>query len=109
MLVAQAGELEPASQHRIDDDPVSIELDDQEFAPSPDRCDPLSDEGEQLVRRAAEGERRRRRGRVDRTTGEGGMEGFGDDRQIGKFGHGRPIVAARKRVLDSPGPERQDS
>jgi hypothetical protein len=37
------------------------------------------------------------------------VQGLGDDRQIGEFGHGAAIVAAGDRVLDSPGPERQDS
>jgi hypothetical protein len=37
------------------------------------------------------------------------VQRFGDDRQVGEFGHGEAIVAAGKPVLDSPGPERQDS
>ena len=41
--------------------------------------------------------------------GEGGVEGVGDHGQIGQFGHGRAIVAARKRVLDFPALKRQDS
>jgi hypothetical protein len=32
------------------------------------------------------------------------VESVGDDRQIGQFGHGQRIVAAKGPVLDSPGP-----
>ena len=45
----------------------------------------------------------------DRPAGERGMEGIGDHGQIGQFGHGAAIVAVGRRVLDSPGPKRQDS
>ena len=44
-----------------------------------------------------------------RATGQGRVEGVGDHGQIGQFGHGGTIVVPRKPVLDSPGPERQDS
>ena len=37
------------------------------------------------------------------------MEGIGDHGQIRQFGHGAAIVAVERRVLDSPGPKRQDS
>jgi hypothetical protein len=37
------------------------------------------------------------------------VKGLGDHAQIGQFGHGEPIVVRRTRVLDSPGPKRQDS
>ena len=50
-----------------------------------------------------------RLGRLDRPAGQRRVEGVGDDGQIGQFGHGRAIVARGSRVLDSPGPERQDS
>jgi hypothetical protein len=37
------------------------------------------------------------------------VEGFGDDGQVGRLGHGPPIVGGENRVLDSPGPRGQDS
>jgi hypothetical protein len=37
------------------------------------------------------------------------MERVGDHAKIGQFGHGWAIVAVGGRVLDSPGPKRQDS
>jgi hypothetical protein len=37
------------------------------------------------------------------------VERIGDHGQIRQFGHGAAIVAVRSRVLDSPGPKRQDS
>ena len=108
-FVAGRGQLEPAGQHRVDDDAVAIELDQEELAAASDRLHALPDEGLELRRRAPDGERREGRRGPDPTAGERGVEGLGDDRQVWQFGHGRPIVAARRRVLDSPGPERQDS
>ena len=52
---------------------------------------------------AADGEGRGRVGPHDRPAAQDCMEGVRDDRQIGQFGHGRAIVAARSPVLDSAG------
>ena len=41
------------------------------------------------------------------TTRQRRVEGIGDHGQIGQFGHGQAIVVPGRRVLDSPGPERQ--
>jgi hypothetical protein len=37
------------------------------------------------------------------------VQGLGDDRQIGKFGHSPEIVGCECPVLDSRGPRGQDS
>ncbi len=62
-----------------------------------------------LGRGPAHGQRPRGRDRGDATSGDRRMERLGDDGQIRRFGHDLPIVAAERRVLDSPGPKWQDS
>ena len=59
-----------------------------ELAPPPDAAQRLADEGRELGRRAAHGERRGRLGPHDRPAGQRGVEGVRDDRQIGQLGHG---------------------
>ena len=108
-LVARRGQLEPAGQHRVADDRVALEIDQQELAAPPDRRDrwPTRASSSAGVPRTASGPG----AFADRIgpPGEGRVEGVGDHGQIGQFGHGRAIVVVGKRVLDSPGPERQDS
>ena len=56
--------------------------------------DTLADEAVELGRGAPDGERT---GRLADSIGrprEGGIEGLGDDGEVGKFGHGGAIVAA---------------
>ena len=72
---------------------VALEVQEQELAPPADRGQALPDEGLQLGRRAADRERGDRGRRADRPAGEARMERLGDDRQVGQFGHSRPIVA----------------
>ena len=55
------------------------------------------------------GERPRGLRGPDRATRERRVEGIGNHGQIGQFGHGDSIVVPERPVLDSPGPERQDS
>ena len=60
--------------------------------PAPaDALDPLADERGELGGRAPDGERHQgaRAGRP--AAGEGGMEGIGDDVEIGQLGHGRRL------------------
>ena len=71
--------------------------------------EPLPDERLELGRRAPDGERREGLGPDDRPPGEGGVEGLGDDGQVGQLGHGPAIVGRENPVLDSPGPRGQDS
>ncbi len=108
-LLAWTGQLEPAGEHRVDDHAIPVEVDEQELAPPADVGDPLADECFELGRRPPHGKGSGGRHGRDRTPDEGGVEGLGDNGQIGQFGHGRPIVAARNRVLDSPGSGRQHS
>ena len=93
MLRRRIRQLEAPGQHRVDDDRVALEVQEQELAAPPDGGQPLADEGLQLGRRAADRERRDRARGTDRPAGEGRVERLGDDRQVGEFGHGRPIVA----------------
>ena len=65
----------------------------------------LGGEGFELGGCTPHRKRARRVRRGDRSAGQRGMEGVGDHGQIGQFGHGRAIVAVRRRVLDSPGPK----
>jgi hypothetical protein len=69
----------------------------------------LADKRLELGGRAADGERPGSGDGRDRTPDQGGVKCLGDDREVGQFRHGRPIVAARNRVLDSPGSGRQHS
>ena len=71
--------------------------------------DSLPQEASQFHGRAANRERPGRLGQVDRSADQRRMQGIGDHGQIWQFRHGAAIVAARSRVLDSPGPKRQDS
>ena len=48
-------ELEASREHRVDDRAVTIELEDQEFATTPDRLETLPNEGLQLRRCAPDG------------------------------------------------------
>ena len=51
------------------------------------------DERVELGRRAPDGERHQASARaVTRPAGEGGVEGVGDDVEVGQLGHGRAIV-----------------
>ena len=93
VLLRGARQLEATGQHRIDDDGVPLEVQEEELAAPADGGEPLADECFQLGRRAADRERRDRGRGADRPASEGGMERLGDDRQVGEFGHGRPIVA----------------
>ncbi len=98
-----------AREHRVDDHLIPIEVDDQELAAAADVGDALADECLELSRRPPHGEWSRSGHGRDRTADEGSVECLGDNGEIGQFGHGRPIVAARNRVLDSPGSGRQHS
>ena len=108
-LGVRQGQLESAGEHRIEDDPVVVELQQQELAPLLDRADLAADEAGQLGRRAPHGERSMGHGRADPATGQGRLERFGDDGEIGQLRHAGTIVGREKPVLDSPGPTRQDS
>jgi len=101
--------LEPTGEHRVARDLVALQGDQQKFALSPDRDKPLPDEATELSRGASDGQWTWCLGRPDEPPGKGGMERVGDDAKIGQFGHGWAIVAVGGRVLDSPGPKRQDS
>ena len=46
---------------------------------------------------------------TDRAAGQSRMERLGDDGQVGQLRHAATIVGRENRVLDSPGPTRQDS
>ena len=81
-------ELEPPGEHRVHDDPVSIEVDLEEFARSSDGRHTLPDEPLEFGWGPPDGERTRgHRGR-DRASAERRVERFGDDGKVGKFGHG---------------------
>ena len=56
-LGAGRGQLEATGEHRVDDDPVAIEVDEEELAALADARDSLPDEGFELIRRAPDGER----------------------------------------------------
>ena len=88
LLLVGSGELKAAGQHGVDRDPVTFELEEDEFAPTVDLAQPLSDEPGQLGRRATDGERRGRLGTLDRPTGQCSVEGVRHDLQIGQLGHG---------------------
>ena len=103
VLLSGRCKLEAAGQHRVDGNPVALQIDEQELALSPDRLDALPDEGLQLSRRSAHGERSRSCHGPHRSTDKRRMERIGDDGQIGQFGHSVGIVAVGRRVLDSPG------
>ena len=95
-LLAGCGQLEAAGEHRVDDDPVAIQVDEQELAASRGSARPAA----RRARRARRACPRTASGpgasaRPNRPSAEGGMERLGDDCEVGQFGHGRPIVAAR--------------
>jgi hypothetical protein len=69
----------------------------------------MADERGQLRRCPANGQRAWGLGRLHAATDQRTVQRIGDHGQIGQFRHGSAIVVARNRVLDSPGPERQDS
>ena len=108
-LTSGRGELEPAGQHGVDRDPVAIEVEQDELAPSPDTAELLPNQARELGRRAAHGEWRGRLGPHDGSTGQRGVEGVRHDRQIGQLGHGAAIVGACGSVLDSAGPSGRNS
>ena len=89
VLDPRRGQLEPPCEHRVDDDPVALQLYEEELAAAIDPLEPLPDERGELRGRAADGERPRRFGEADGTARERGIQGFGDDREVGEFGHGR--------------------
>ena len=97
-------ELELSPQNR-----VAIQVDQEEFPSPSDSLDRLADQCGGFGRCPANGERSGHRHRRDRASCDRRVERLGDDRQIGGFGHSPTIVAAERRVLDSPGPKRQDS
>jgi len=86
-------ELEATGQHRAEHHLIAREGGDEELASASDAPQLLADEGVQLGRSAADSERPRSSSGGDCSTGQGSVEGIGDDRQVGQFGHGRPIVA----------------
>ena len=108
-LVAGQGQLEAAGQHRVAGDCVTLERDQEELPAAPDGVESLAAQRLHLGGRAADGQGARSLGRPHRPTGQSGMERIGNHGQIGEFGHGFAIVVVRNPVLDSPGPERQDS
>ena len=83
VLHAGTGQLEPPGEHRIHDDAIAIEVDHEELAPPPDGGHGLPDKGRQLGRSATDGQWAGRLDEGDRTPPQGGVEGLGDDRQIG--------------------------
>ncbi len=90
---AGTGQLEPAGEHRVDDDEVALQLEAQELAASGDARELLSAERGQRGRGSPDGERRGRLGSLDRTAGEGGVEGLRNDRQVRQLRH-RPLIVA---------------
>ena len=73
LLRRRRGELEPAGEHRVDDDAVSIELEESRNLPSRRTRRRAGRRARQLGRRAAHG---KRRGRLrDVTTGRSGRRG----------------------------------
>ncbi len=104
LLRRGGGQLELTAEHRVDDDPVNVKVDQQELAALPDLQYALSDQADQVRRCPAHREGGRRVCGLDAPPGRCRMEGLGDDGQIGEFGVGSAIVAGRTPVLDSPGP-----
>ena len=106
-FLAWGCQLEAASEHRVDDHPVAIQIDEQELAAS---CDPLHPRPSSAASSASSATSKRPGlGAADRPSAEGGVKRFGDNREVRRSSGTAAIVAARTCVLDSPGPEeRQD-
>ena len=78
---SRCGQLEPTGQHRVDHDPVPVEVDEQELAAPPDRLDRAARRGRSArpaCPRTASGASAS--ARVDRPPDQGRVEGLGDDR-----------------------------
>ena len=111
-LFAGAASWKRTREHRVDRDPVAIELEDDELAAAPDPLHPLADSAPELGRGSAHREWRRGLRAVDRAVREGGVEGVGDDRRGREARARTAIVVARGCVLDSRRPfgaEQQNS
>ena len=90
-----ARELEAPGEHRVDDDPVALEVEVEELARARDPHDTLTRERLELRGGAAHGERHRRARAREHTAREGGVERVGDDVEIGQFGHGRRLYRGK--------------
>ena len=102
-LRSRGGELEAAGQHRIDHDTVAVQVKEQELAPSAQGEQLLADKRELFCRCTPHGQRAWRLHERDPPAGQGRVEGFRHDGQVGKLGHSDDCSEVRA-MLDSPDP-----
>ena len=77
------GQLEATGEHRVDHDPVAIEVQKEEFPTLPDARDGLPNEGFELIGRAPDSERSGSGRGGDPAPPQGRIESLRDDRQVG--------------------------
>jgi hypothetical protein len=75
-------EAEASCEHRVDDDPVAVEIEGKELPAAFDADERLADERIHLGRRAAQDERLGHRHRSDAAAAERVLERFGEDREV---------------------------